>query len=369
MFIALLGTPPTFAGDNAPEQWDRTGAIQYLDERGENWFNFGGSRRGEGSSAVSCVSCHTLLPYIFARPALRKLSNENAPTKLEAKVLEQAKLRVTNWDRLDEPPFQLFYDFDDDKKKQSRGTEAIFNALVLSLDDRLQGRQEPSADTRKALSILWATQIAEGKYKGSWEWINFGLEPWEAENSRFLGASLAAIAVSAVPENVRASTEGGSQERLDSLRQYLKSNSSSQNLHNRLWMLWASTSMDQLLAPQEKDQLIEQILAKQQDGGGWSLPALGVTVRKEVTAPVAASDGYSTGLALHVLQLAGVPKDHVQISKGLAWLRLNQSPASGWRALSVNKNRAPESKDAAKANVGKFMWDAATGYAVLALSH
>ena len=38
-------------------------------------------------------------------------------------------------------------------------------------------------------------------------------------------------------------------------------------------------------------------------------------------------------------------------------------------AMSVNKKRSPESTEPAKANVGKFMWDAATGYAVLAFSH
>ena len=70
-----------------------------------------------------------------------------------------------------------------------------------------------------------------------------------------------------------------------------------------------------------------------------------------------------------MLQVAGVPKDRPQVAKGLAWLRSNQDPSGAWRAASVNKNRAPESKDPGKANVGKFMWDAATAYAVLALSH
>jgi hypothetical protein len=57
------------------------------------------------------------------------------------------------------------------------------------------------------------------------------------------------------------------------------------------------------------------------------------------------------------------------VSNGLAWLRSNQDPSGAWRALSVNKVRSPESTNVAKANIGKFMWDAATGYAVLALSH
>jgi len=367
--LVSVYSAPTHGGENTPGQWDRTRAGQYLDRRGEEWFNFGGSHRGQGPSTTSCVSCHSLLSYALARPVLRRLSNESLPTKWETRILEQAKRRVSNWDRLDEPTFQLYYDFDDDKKKQSRGTESILNALILSFDDRLQGRQSPSADTKKALSILWATQITQGQQKGSWEWLNFGTEPWESKESRFLGAALAAIAVSSTPGNGLAGTDRDSRERLGSLRNYLRKQYGTQNLHNRVWMLWASASMDELLTPHEKDQLIEQILAKQLPGGGWSLGSLGDFARKDVASQVATPDGYATGLILHVLQAAGVPKNNPQVSKGLAWLRSNQDPTGAWRAMSVNKNRSPESKDPAKAHVGKFMWDAATAYSVLALSH
>jgi hypothetical protein len=305
----------------------------------------------------------------LARPVLRRLSNENQPTKLEARLLEQTKSRVAHWDQLDAPAYQLFYDFDDDKKKQSRGTEAILNALILAFDDRLQGRPEPSKYTQKALSILWDTQVVQGPHQGSWEWLNFGMEPWESDNSRFLGAAIAAIAVGSVPGNVVTNSEGDSRARLEALRTYLTKQYGSQNLHNRVWMLWAATGMDRLLIPQEKDQLIKQILAKQQASGGWSLGSLGDFARPGVTNHVGTSDGYATGLILHVLQLAGLPKEHPQVSNGLSWLRSNQDPSGAWRAMSVNKTRSPESADKAKAHVGKFMWDAATAYSVLALSH
>ena len=229
--------------------------------------------------------------------------------------------------------------------------------------------EEPSDDTKNALSILWATQITDGQHKGSWEWLNFGMEPWESDGSRYLGAALAAIAVGTAPGTGPASTDGDSQERIASLRNYLKKNFDSQNLHNRVWMLWASARMKGLLTPEEKDRLIEQILAKQQAGGGWSLASLGDFARKDVTSQLTTPDGYATGLILHVLQVAGLTKETPQIKKGLSWLRSNQDATGAWRAMSVNKNRSPESKDASKAHVGKFMWDAATGYAVLALCH
>jgi squalene-hopene/tetraprenyl-beta-curcumene cyclase len=367
--LAYMASAPARGGEDAPEHWNKTGASEYLDQRGAEWFKFDAARRGEGDSAISCVSCHTLLPYALARPVLRRLSDEKAPTEMETKVIEQVKNRVSNWDRLDKSPFALFYDFDDDKKKQSRGTEAILSALVLSLDDRAHARREPSEHAKKALATLWSTQITDGEHKGSWEWLNFGMEPWEGASGRYLGATMAAIAVGTAKENGYSIGDGDSRVRLEALRGYLKKNDAAQNLHNRVWTLWASAKMDGLLTREQKDGLIGQILAKQQPDGGFSLGSLGKFARKDVKDQSKTADGYASGLILHVLQVAGVAKDNPQVVKGLAWLRSNQDPSGAWRAASLNKNRAPESADKGKANIGKFMWDAATGYSVLALSH
>jgi hypothetical protein len=86
-------------------------------------------------------------------------------------------------------------------------------------------------------------------------------------------------------------------------------------------------------------------------------------VRSDRTAQETSSDGYATGLVLHVLQTAGVPKDHARVAKGLDWLRRNQGAGGSWRSVSLVKKRDPASHS------GKFMSDAATAYAVLALSH
>ena len=233
------------------------------------------------------------------------------------------------------------YDFDEPKKKQSRGTEAVLNALILSLDDQFEERKQPSDATNKAFSILWATQISDGEHKGSWDWLNFGLEPWESTSARYLGASVAAIAVGGAPGNARDGHERDSRERLDWLRTYLKKHYAAQNLHNRVWLLWASASMEGLLTGEQKEQLVEQVFAKQHASGGWSLGSLGDFTHGEIKTPVTTPDGYATGLILHVLQLAGVPKDKPQVAKGLTWLRENQDPSGAWRAASVNKTSHP----------------------------
>jgi hypothetical protein len=85
-------------------------------------------------------------------------------------------------------------------------------------------------------------------------------------------------------------------------------------------------------------------------------------VRSDGTAQDSAADGYATGLVLRVLQGAGLSPAHPQIARGLDWLKSHQSSSGAWPGVSVNKKRDPAS------HTGLFMSDAATGFAILALS-
>src|SRR5712691_6597130 len=51
--------------------WDREGAARYLDERMEVWFA-NAKKLQTGQAQTSCVSCHTTVPYVMARPAIRR---------------------------------------------------------------------------------------------------------------------------------------------------------------------------------------------------------------------------------------------------------------------------------------------------------
>ena len=202
-----------------------------------------------------------------------------------------------------------------------------------------------------------------GNDKGSWDWLNFNMGPWEWKEARYFGASLAAIAVGTAPGYYTPGTDADTDARVMLLRDYLQDRFQRQNLHNRIWVLWASIKVEGILTKAERKKLSDQLLYQQHDDGGWSLSSLGTWVRRDGTAQESESDGYATGLVLHVLQIAGVPKDDVKIANGLDWLKSNQSATGAWRGVSVNKKRDPASHS------GKFMSDAATAFAVLALSH
>jgi hypothetical protein len=70
------------------------------------------------------------------------------------------------------------------------------------------------------------------------------------------------------------------------------------------------------------------------------------------------------GSALACLALQAARLDAPRIAKGLEWLRVNPDHETGrWTTTSLNKQRDPASEP------GKFMDDAATAYAVLALTY
>lgn len=365
-FIALsavlLACPIAWAGGKSPD-WKLEQAGKYLDERATTWFASASAKRGEGATQSACVSCHSVLGYALTRPVLRRRIGVSTPTEPEKKLLNQTRMRVTNWNKLDTAAFGLYYDFSDRKKQESWGTEAVLNAIILAFGDRYQGKSSPSDVTKQAFANLWKTQVLVGVRKGAWDWLDFGMGPWESNESSYFGAALAALAVGTAPGYYTPGADADTDAGVKLLQSYLKDGLAKQHLHNRVWALWAATRVEGILSKAQQKRLIEELLAKQQPDGGWSLPSLGTWVRSDGTAHETASDGYATGLILHVLQTAGMSKDNVKIAKGRAWLMHHQLETGAWRGFSVNKKRDPDS------HAGKFMSDAATAYAVLALCH
>ena len=336
-------------------------AIAYLDARQDAWSRSDRTGRGEGADRTTCVSCHTGISYALARPALGRFTAGPGRAAPEERMLAQVGRRVEHWAALDSPRFRLMYDSDDRKKAESRGTEAVLNALVLARDDAARGRATIGAATQAALRHLWATQATSGSDAGSWDWLNFGLEPWEANDSRPFGAALAAIAVGSAPGYLNGELDDVAARGVARLRDYLRRRFPEEGLYNRLWILEASNAVPGLLSADQGRAVVDQLLALQREDGGWALADLGDFERVDGTDQARDSDGYATGLALHVLRRAVPAAARPAVIKGLDWLRSHQRDDGSWPGRSVNKERDPATF------AGKLMTDAATAIAALAL--
>jgi squalene-hopene/tetraprenyl-beta-curcumene cyclase len=349
--------------------WNPKAAAAYLDQRVNWWMEWPKAARDH---ETFCVSCHTAVPYAMSRPALRGALGEQGLSTNERRLLENVKKRVRLWKEV--APFYTDADRGAYKTVESRGTESVLNALILASNDARRDRNNDSEksarnghiseNTRAAFENMWAEQQIAGDKKGAWLWLRFKNEPWEADDSDYYGAALAAIAVGTAPENYRARRE--IQNNLKMLREYLNRECARQTLSNRVVLLWASAKVPGLIESERQKAIISEMLSKQQSDGGWSLSSLtGSWKRNDGTLQEAKSDGYATGLIVLALEEAGIPRDTSQLKQGLAWLASSQNKTQGsWLAYSLNKNEEHHiSPDTAR-----FMNDAATAYAVLALS-
>jgi squalene-hopene/tetraprenyl-beta-curcumene cyclase len=355
ILVGLLLLPAALRAGEDGGAWNVVSAAAYLDHRAEWWTTWPSAARDHDTF---CVSCHTALPYALGRPALRVSLGEQTASATERKLIENVVKRVRIWSEA--LPFYSDEKNGPPKTAEARGTESVLNALILSSYDARAGKF--GDDTLTAFRNMWALQLASGDAKGAFTWLNFHNEPWEADDSQFWGATLAAIAVGNAPEQYRSQVKAN----VAALAGYLQTNANRQSLLNRTVLLWAAAGVPGILQPSDRSAIIGELFAKQQTDGGWSTSSLVISgwKRRDSTPLDATSDGYGSGLVSFALQRAGVPASDPRLKAALNWLVKNQDPEGGqWRAASLNKQRDPAS------DAGRFMSDAATAYSVLALTY
>lgn len=366
MATSLLAASPP-ASTSTPGSWSPKAAATYLDYRESWWMGWPVAARDQGTF---CVSCHTAVPYALARPALHAALGENTPSPDERKLLDNVTKRVRMWNTVE--PFYSDKKTGPHKTAQARGTESVLNALILASYDARNGTL--SADTRTAFDSMWALQLTSGETKGAWSWLQFDNEPFEAHDSDYYGAALAAVAAGAASGGYLA--EPAIRNNLGLLRDYLNREYSRESPINHAVLLWASAKWPGLLTQSQQANIIHDILSEQRADGGWSLASLAWTWRDWTTTTLVKlwwrsnatplepkSDGYATGLMTYALEQAGVSHQNPHLKQGLAWLGRNQNKSDGrWPAYSLNNRVDPASE------MGHFMSDVATAYAVLALN-
>lgn len=336
--------------------WSPASAASYLDYREAWWQAWPPTKLQHGTI---CISCHTVVPYAFARPELRSRLGEAELTPAEKKMLSSIETRVNDW-----PQMKPYYT-DAAHAVSSHSTEAVLNSVILAAYSTTNSQLDTV--TRRAFDNAWALQETTGKNAGGWKWQDFHEAPWESTESGYQGATMMAIAAGMT--SAQNNSDSAIRSHVEHLREYLRRNYSAQPVMNQLYVLWASEEMPGLLSDAQRKELLDKVADLQNSDGGWSLSSLDKqqTLKSDLldlikrTEHVEDSDGCATGLAVLAMEKAKVNFQNPVLQRGLAWLRTHQSPEGSWWAASMNGSPDPSS------GIGHFMTDAATGYAVMAL--
>jgi squalene-hopene/tetraprenyl-beta-curcumene cyclase len=351
-----VGANLTLSRGAVRSEWSPAAAASYLDYREAWWQTWPRAQKDHGTV---CISCHTVVPYALARPALDAQLSAKGVTPAERAMLDSIATRVTQW------PQTTSYYTDPAHAVPSRGTESVLNAFILASYDHAGAQFTPI--TRNAFDEAWALQTTSGADAGGWQWQDFHESPWESPESAYWGAALMAIAVNETPQQYRDDPKV--HQHVTDLQGYLRRTYSGEPAINQIFVIWAAAEMPDLIVGAERSQFTAKIESLQQPDGGWSLPSLDdrVTMKPELLDMFRRvdsrklSDGCGTGLAVLGLEKAGVSPQDPAVQRGLAWLSRHQYQDGSWWAPSLNGLHPRESE------MGLFMSDAATGYAVLAI--
>lgn len=296
-------------------------AAGYLDSAALDWQN-----------THACTACHTMFPYMMARPALGNVSPQSAEVRQFFEEIVAGKREAM--------PDYSCQDVD--------GAVAIGVASAMALNDRwVTGKLHPL--TRQALDHMWTLQRSDG----GWTWPFRDTPPLKVDEH--YGVTLAAVGTGMAPGNY-ASTPTA-KAGLEGVRRFLK-RTKAVSLHQKAMLLWASIYVDDLLPAEDQATILANLMDVQRPDGGWSLanlvdntndPSLETERVTKVKAEMGygvqflayigreneyksslASDGYATGFVIFVARQAGLTASDPRLQRGLTWLKRNQRESGRW---------------------------------------
>ncbi len=307
---------PTKADEALAKQFSPAKAAEFLDGVGVNW-----------TRTQKCITCHTNMPYLTARPLL---PGDEGWKEVRA-FLEKD---VASWSNGGKPRGDAY---------------VVATAFALAFNDAQKTGKLHDA-TRAALDRMWDVQ----RKGGEWNWLKCDWPPLEHDD--YYGATLAALAVGYAPGDYAKTDKA--QAGIAKLKAYFQK-TAAPDLHHTAMLLWASTKLDGLMTADEQKKAVAALKGKQHKDGGWGLPSLGQYNRRDQAKtpndPNAPSDGYGTGFATFVLLQAG-EKSGEAVANGVKWLKANQRESGRWYTRSLSNDKA------------HYITNAGTAFCVLALN-
>jgi len=275
-----------------------------------------------------CVSCHTNGTYLFIRPALTPTLGAPAEGSREFFVSQLEVLSKVGGRKM--------------RRSGTRPAQVIYIAAGLAeWDAHITKKLSPETD--KALRLAFEMQNKEGTWHSLDCWPPF-------ESSAYQEAHMAAMAVASAPGWVDSLAKDDElRAKIDLLKKYIRESKVPHD-YGRVLQLWTALRLDGILTEPQQLKALQLIRNKQKSDGGWSMRQFAAPdewgggnragkLRGEPEFVTQPSDGHMTGLALLVLQEAGVANDDPAMQKGLDWLRKNQRESGRWWTRSLNTDK------------------------------
>ena len=291
------------AGEPLRKTFSAEQAARYLDNASLNW-----------QKSRKCATCHTNAPYLMARPALGSVMKDSGEVRSFFEAYYLAR-----WEQ--------------GKKVPQKPYRPVVVGSALAFNDA-QTTGTLAETTRKTLDLMWTTQGENG----AWNWAKCGWAPMEIDDH--YGVTLAALAAGIAPDNYAETAVA--RAGLEKVRKYL-GNQPAPSLHHRIMIAWASLRVGGLMEKPEREKVLQEMLSKQLDDGGWATPAFLVdwkAFKRKDRKPhdLETPDAYGTGLALVVAREMGMPASDARLQKGVAWLKSNQRESGKWFTPSPTKD-------------------------------
>ena len=311
--LDAIQIPPADADEPTRTSVSFPAALSYLDAGAEVW-----------NRKYKCIGCHVNGSYLLLRPTLSRVAG--APSTNTRDFFLQSLA-----------PFM-------GKKEElllvtgNRSAQVVWAAASLaSWDASITGTLSPETDA--TLRCMFRLQ----RENGAWPVPNCW-PPLQSDDYQL--ATVAALAVGTAPGWLNNLKDPGVMSRLARLRDYLHGTVPPHD-YARVWLLWASTRLPDVLEPDSRAAILELVWKRQHQDGGWALRDFaaprawgdgtrGDQLEAEPDYSSAASDGHMTGLAVCVLRDAGVPATDPRIQKAVNWILKNQRKSGRWWSRSLN---------------------------------
>ncbi len=254
----------------------------------------------------NCVTCHTNMPYLMARPSLASVQKDSGEVR---QFFEQ--YRTVRWAKK--------------LPSEKQGFWPIVVGTGLTFND-VQTTGKLSQVTRDVLDLLWTVQREDG----GWTWPHCDYAPMEIDDH--YGVTLAALTVGIAPDGY--SQTDAAQAGLAKLRTYL-SNNPPKSLHHRAMIAWCSLRIEGVASDEDRATTLDQLLELQRPDGGWSTASFLTDwqgLERDDGEPLDAetSDAYGTGLVIVISRELGTPADEPRLQRGIQWLLSNQRESGKW---------------------------------------